>query len=128
MVNQSSAIVQRLWNYCTVLRDDGLSYGDYVEQLTYLLFLKMDDERRKIDRSVEISRWLSVVAATEQTITANFALAEHLRQPRNGRAFTGQLVLSGQTHVSALFLRSDRTNGHIQKGAHTVRPYRRCIV
>ena len=44
----SAAIVQRLWNYCTVLRDDGLSYGDYVEQLTYLLFLKMDDERRKI--------------------------------------------------------------------------------
>ena len=44
----SSAIVQRLWNYCTVLRDDGLSYGDYVEQLTYLLFLKMDDERRKL--------------------------------------------------------------------------------
>jgi hypothetical protein len=42
--NQSSAIVQRLWNYCTVLRDDGLSYGDYVEQLTCLLFLKMGDE------------------------------------------------------------------------------------
>ncbi len=47
-MSQSSAIVQRLWNYCTVLRDDGLSYGDYVEQLTYLLFLKMDSERRKI--------------------------------------------------------------------------------
>jgi type I restriction enzyme M protein len=38
-------LVQKLWNYCTVLRDDGLSYGDYVEQLTYLLFLKMADER-----------------------------------------------------------------------------------
>jgi type I restriction enzyme M protein len=47
-MSNSAAIVQRLWNYCTVLRDDGLSYGDYVEQLTYLLFLKMDDERRKI--------------------------------------------------------------------------------
>lgn len=44
MLNQSSTIVQRLWNYCNVLRDDGMSYGDYVEQLTYLLFLKMDDE------------------------------------------------------------------------------------
>jgi type I restriction enzyme M protein len=44
MSNQSSTIVQRLWNYCNVLRDDGVSYGDYVEQLTYLLFLKMDDE------------------------------------------------------------------------------------
>ena len=41
----SSAIVQKLWNYCNVLRDDGLSYGDYVEQLTFLLFLKMADER-----------------------------------------------------------------------------------
>jgi type I restriction enzyme M protein len=41
-----SAIVQKLWNYCNVLRDDGMSYGDYVEQLTYLLFLKMADERR----------------------------------------------------------------------------------
>jgi type I restriction enzyme M protein len=39
-----STIVQRLWNYCNVLRDDGMSYGDYVEQLTYLLFLKMDHE------------------------------------------------------------------------------------
>ena len=30
-------IVQKLWNYCNVLRDDGMSYGDYVEQFTYLL-------------------------------------------------------------------------------------------
>jgi type I restriction enzyme M protein len=44
-VNQSATIVQRLWNYCNVLRDDGLSYGDYLEQLTFLLFLKMDGER-----------------------------------------------------------------------------------
>jgi len=40
-------IVQRLWNYCNVLRDDGVSYGDYVEQLTYLLFLKMANEQTK---------------------------------------------------------------------------------
>lgn len=31
-------LVQKLWNFCNLLRDDGLSYGDYVEQLTYLLF------------------------------------------------------------------------------------------
>ena len=43
----SSDIVQKLWGYCNVLRDDGMSYGDYVEQLTYLLFLKMADERTK---------------------------------------------------------------------------------
>ena len=43
----SANIVQKLWNYCNVLRDDGMSYGDYVEQLTYLLFLKMADERTR---------------------------------------------------------------------------------
>lgn len=47
MPNEAPAIVQRLWNYCNVLRDDGVSYGDYVEQLTYLLFLKMADEQTK---------------------------------------------------------------------------------
>jgi type I restriction enzyme M protein len=45
MTTESSNIVQRVWNYCNVLRDDGVSYGDYVEQLTYLLFLKMDYEQ-----------------------------------------------------------------------------------
>ena len=43
----TSAIVQKLWNYCNILRDDGLSYGDYVEQLTFLLFLKMADEQSR---------------------------------------------------------------------------------
>lgn len=47
----SATIVQKLWNYCNVLRDDGMSYGDYVEQLTYLLFLKMADERSQLPRS-----------------------------------------------------------------------------
>jgi type I restriction enzyme M protein len=47
MPDNSSQLVQRLWNYCNVLRDDGVSYGDYVEQLTYLLFLKMADEQTK---------------------------------------------------------------------------------
>ena len=46
--NGSAAIVQKLWNYCNVLRDAGLSYGDYIEQLTYLLFLKMADERKQL--------------------------------------------------------------------------------
>src|SRR5437867_1028732 len=45
MPNHSQQIVQKLWNYCNILRDDGLSYGDYVEQLTYLLFLKMAHEQ-----------------------------------------------------------------------------------
>lgn len=42
---REASFVQKLWNFCDVLRDDGVSYQDYVEQLTYLLFLKMADER-----------------------------------------------------------------------------------
>jgi len=44
-MSETNAMVQKLWNFATVLRDDGISYGDYVEQLTYLVFLKMDYER-----------------------------------------------------------------------------------
>jgi hypothetical protein len=44
-MTDSKGLVQKLWSYCNVLRDDGLSYGDYIEQLTYLLFLKMADEQ-----------------------------------------------------------------------------------
>jgi len=47
MADQSHQLVQKLWNYCNILRDDGLSYGDYVEQLTFLLFLKMADEQSR---------------------------------------------------------------------------------
>src|SRR6476661_4420847 len=43
----TSPIVQKIWNFCNTLRDDGVSYGDYLEQLTYLLFLKMADEYSK---------------------------------------------------------------------------------
>ena len=45
MTDAANRIVQKLWSYCNVLRDDGLSYQDYLEQLTFLLFLKMADER-----------------------------------------------------------------------------------
>ena len=45
MPNESQQLVQKLWSYCNLLRDDGLSYGDYVEQLTCLVFLKMAHEQ-----------------------------------------------------------------------------------
>lgn len=43
----SAAIISKIWNFASVLRDDGVSYGDYLEQITYLLFLKMADEYSK---------------------------------------------------------------------------------
>jgi type I restriction enzyme M protein len=54
-MSNPTTLVQKLWNYRNILRDDGLSYGDYpstglrtgYEQLTFLLFLKMADEQAK---------------------------------------------------------------------------------
>jgi type I restriction enzyme M protein len=50
----ASEIVNKVWNYAHVLRDDGVGYGDYVEQITYLIFLKMADERDKAGQQVQV--------------------------------------------------------------------------
>ncbi|HEY1580447.1 MAG TPA: class I SAM-dependent DNA methyltransferase [Terracidiphilus sp.] len=47
MNQKSNALVQKVWNYAHVLKDDGLAFMDYTEQITYLLFLKMVHEQRK---------------------------------------------------------------------------------
>src|SRR5688572_3268360 len=47
MSNVNSSIVSKIWSFCNTLRDDGVGYGDYLEQLTYLLFLKMAHEYSK---------------------------------------------------------------------------------
>lgn len=43
----TNQIVSKVWSFCNTLKDDGVGYGDYLEQLTYLLFLKMADEYSK---------------------------------------------------------------------------------
>jgi len=53
-MNETASIVSKIWSYCHTLRDDGVSYGDYLEQLTYLLFLKMADEYSKPPHKKEI--------------------------------------------------------------------------
>ena len=50
----AAEIVNKVWNYAHVLRDDGVGYGDYVEQITYLIFLKMADERDKAGQQVQV--------------------------------------------------------------------------
>ena len=47
MPNQTATIISKVWGMCNPLRDNGVSYGDYLEQLTYLIFLKMSDEYSK---------------------------------------------------------------------------------
>jgi len=73
----SRQLVSKLWNFCNLLRDDGLSYGDYVEQLTYLLFLKMAHERTQPPRN-ETSRlpagfdWPSLVGKSGEALESHY--------------------------------------------------------
>ena len=71
------ALVQRLWDFCDVLRDDGLSYGDYLEQLTYLLFLKMSDEQHELlggERVVPIEYdWQSLLSRSGAALEAHYS-------------------------------------------------------
>ncbi|MBR4204327.1 MAG: type I restriction-modification system subunit M N-terminal domain-containing protein, partial [Clostridia bacterium] len=46
-MSDNTTIISKVWGMCNPLRDDGVSYGDYLEQLTYLIFLKMSDEYAK---------------------------------------------------------------------------------
>jgi type I restriction enzyme M protein len=46
-MGESASIISKVWNFCNTLKDDGVGYGDYLEQLTSLLFLKMVDEYGK---------------------------------------------------------------------------------
>jgi type I restriction enzyme M protein len=84
MSAESKALTQKLWGYCKVLLDDGLSYGDYLEQLTYLLFLKMAHERTQSPRNEE-SRipegydWPSLVGLSGPDLEAHYTkLLTHL--------------------------------------------------
>jgi type I restriction enzyme M protein len=77
MANESSAIVQRIWNYCHVLRDEGVSYGDYLEQLTYLVFLKMADEQTKppFNKPSTIPKgldWQSLLGKSGEALEAHY--------------------------------------------------------
>lgn len=74
-MSDSKQLVAKLWNYCSVLRDDGLSYGDYVEQLTYLLFLKMADEQHRLGLPRIVPEgldWPSLVALDGPELEAQY--------------------------------------------------------
>lgn len=63
--NNTASIVSKVWSFCNTLRDDGVSYGDYLEQLTYLIFLKMADEYSQPPYNREVGippeyNWLSL--------------------------------------------------------------------
>lgn len=77
MKREADSLVQKLWSYCNILRDDGLSYPAYVEQLTYLLFLKMADEQAQaspVGKSVipEEYNWQSLVSKDGNELHAHY--------------------------------------------------------
>lgn len=78
MKTDSQQIVQKLWSYCNILRDDGLSYPDYVEQLTYLLFLKMAHEQSEASPNVKPITtvgydWQSLVSKEGQDLREHYS-------------------------------------------------------
>ena len=69
----SASIVSKVWRFCTTLRDDGVGYGNYLEQLTHLIFLKMADEyaRPPYGRDVGIPKgyaWPSLTTVAARSL------------------------------------------------------------
>ncbi len=84
-MSQETALVSKVWNYAHVLRDQGVSYGDYVEQITYLLFLKMDYERVKHGNAQSSIPpeygWLSLVIKDGEDLERHYgAILSYLAQ------------------------------------------------
>lgn len=79
---KASSLVQKIWNFCHTLRDDGMGYGDYLEQLTYLLFLKLAYEysQSPYNRQTHISRdydWSSLSGQTGRRLEFHYAEILH---------------------------------------------------
>lgn len=87
-------IVSKVWSFCTTLRDDGVSYGDYLEQLTYLIFLKMADEyaRPPYNRDVGIPdqyNWQSLKSKRGAGLEGHYI--ELLRELGTRKGMLGQI-------------------------------------
>ena len=102
MSNESATIVQKLWNFCNVLRDDGVSYGDYVEQLTYLLFLKLADEQTKppFNKSATIPTgldWESLLKESGAELETQYV--KILRELSNAQGLLGVIFRKSQNRI-----------------------------
>lgn len=74
-MNPSSDLVNRLWRLCTLLRKDGVTYQQYVTELTYLLFLKMASELSDEARIPAAYRWTALKAASETEVLTRYRKA-----------------------------------------------------
>ena len=91
-----SDIVNKLWGFCHTLRHDGVDYGDYIEQLTYLLFLKMADERK-----VEVPKkynWNSLKELSGTDLTDHYQ--EALRKLREEKGILGKIFTQAMPRIN----------------------------
>ncbi len=91
-----SDIVNKLWGFCHTLRHDGVDYGDYIEQLTYLLFLKMADER-----GVEVPKkynWNSLKELSGTDLTDHYQ--EALRRLREEKGILGKIFTQAMPRIN----------------------------
>jgi type I restriction enzyme M protein len=98
----SAPIVSKVWSFCNTLRDDGVGYGDYLEQLTYLIFLKMADEYAKppYGRDVGIPAkhsWPSLKAKRGAELEAHYI--ELLRELGKRKDVLGQIFTKAQNKI-----------------------------
>jgi type I restriction enzyme M protein len=102
MDNNSSSIISKVWSFCNILKDDGVSYGDYLEQLTYLLFLKMADEfskppyNRKLLIPVEYN-WQSLTARKGAELELHYSTL--LRELSKQKGILGQIFTKSQNKI-----------------------------
>ena len=98
----SSAIISKVWSFCNTLRDDGIGYGDYLEQLTYLLFLKMADEYSKppYNRTLPVPpeyHWESLIALRGAELEGHYT--ELLRTLGQQKGILGQIFTKSQNKI-----------------------------
>ncbi|MCO5081827.1 MAG: type I restriction-modification system subunit M [Rhizobiaceae bacterium] len=98
----TAPIVSKVWSFCTTLRDDGVGYGDYLEQLTYLIFLKMADEYAKppYSRDVGIPKeysWQSLKAKRGAELEGHYI--ELLRELGSHKGMLGQIFTKAQNKI-----------------------------
>lgn len=74
-MNPSADLVNKLWRLCALLRKDGVTYQQYVTELTYLLFLKMASEQKDESRIPEAYRWAALKSANETEVLTRYRQA-----------------------------------------------------
>lgn len=98
----TSTIVSKVWSFCNPLRDVGVGYGDYLEQLTYLLFLKMADEYSKppYNRKMGIPQeycWESLTAKKGAELELHYSTL--LRELSTQKGILGQIFTKSQNKI-----------------------------